>query len=95
MHSCKANGPRGKQVEERQRRSRENNSVQGSESCFFFFIEYLLHLVLLLQGNSSAGQRAYEPVKGQKGHGVHLQILLKGNQILLQKKRLLKERDKT
>lgn len=86
MHSCNANGPWGKQVGKPRRCLRENNSVRESKGCFF--IEYLLCLVLLLLGNSSAGQIAYEPVKGQK---VMVQISLKENQILLQKKRQLQE----
>lgn len=84
MHSCKANGPWGKQVGKPRRCLRENNSVRGSKGCFF--IEYLLCLVLLLLGNSSAGQIAYKPVKGQK---VMVQISLKENQILLQKKKTI------
>lgn len=65
------------------RGSRENNSAEEAKLAFFF-IEYLLCLVLLLLGNSSAGQIAYEPVKGQK---VMVKTSLKENPILLQEKK--------
>lgn len=91
MHSCKANGPRGKQVEECQRCSRENNSVQGSESCFFFFYWIFTPLGFVIAGQFISWTESLWTSEGSKGNGMHLQISLKGSQILLQKKRPLKE----
>lgn len=48
--------------------AREKITVKD-EANLAFFIEYLFHLVLLLQDNSSAGQIPYKPVKGQKVMG--------------------------